>query len=746
VYQFRRDTNFYFSLVVRDDPSETLVRSCMHGTSGHLLFDFDALDALEDETDSQSTADSNDGRHSSERPGAADGQDALSFSSSTCHDEEDEIFGRQLVTVAWNVADGCADGDEAGFGDAVEQIEVIPESDAYGITVACPESSSASCRATATDRRPWTQVFTQVSKDDDEMSEVWPGDQLLDLDGSLELNVADLEHLGYQLGSAQHDGLLDANKAKPTRPATAWEVVYSRVIVRGAPSFDAPTVGLLHHHEVIFAEPDWTDLDWVKIEGEDGYILKDGRNKDPSLDMLLKPYELTEVPENFRADALEQLKQVWATARSHCARNLEVGSNLVLLQVPFIQGLRKATRDSVGDTFGWMMMDSPRSRRIAEAFTTALHFEVDRVLSAHGRPPQGGSSSSSTASPSKAADPPLGSCDSRWRHDAAPVRDADGSVSMSSASALLASMERRSLPSHEDVVAIMAQVFSIYECAPTLIEFEVPVGSTLHLVGDIHGQYWDLLHIIKTYGPPSQDNWYLFNGDFVDRGQFSTEVLIALFALKVAAPEWVHLNRGNHESAHMNVLYGFMTEATEKYSQEVFTLFCRAFKCLPLAHVVNRAVLVVHGGLSRAEGASLQDIRTLDRKKEPGEQDDLMIDLLWSDPRELPGRGPSPRGAGTLFGPDVTERFCRDNGLLCVVRSHEMKQQGFEWHHKNMCLTIFSAANYCGISGNDGAICNVTPVTGADGKASVTMSQIQLRRFSPNPHPDESRKHTRVFF
>merc|ERR1711865_954245 len=98
------------------------------------------------------------------------------------------------------------------------------------------------------------------------------------------------------------------------------------------------------------------------------------------------------------------------------------------------------------------------------------------------------------------------------------------------------------------------------------------------------------------------------------------------------------------------------------------------------------------------------------------------------------GRERSPRGAGTLFGPDVSEEFCRENNLTCIIRSHEMKHEGFEWHHNCMCLTIFSAANYCGICGNDGAICNIAPRAE---ESTIRLSDTRLQAFTASPHPDE---------
>ncbi|CAE8595313.1 unnamed protein product, partial [Polarella glacialis] len=246
-------------------------------------------------------------------------------------------------------------------------------------------------------------------------------------------------------------------------------------------------------------------------------------------------------------------------------------------------------------------------------------------------------------------------------------------------------------------------------------------------------QFWDFLHILEMCGDPSPRNQYLFNGDFVDRGQFSVEVALALLAMKAAWPACVHLNRGNHEAMRMNTIYGFLTEATQKYSSEMFYLFSEAFQGIPLATVVNKSVLIVHGGLSSRDGVRLEQIARLNRKREPDEQaDPLMLELMWSDPMDRPGRERSPRGGGVLFGPDVTRQFCEDNGLACIIRSHEMKQEGHEWQQQKMCLTVFSAPNYCDISGNLGAVCDITPRLGSP---KLSISDLTVRTFKSSPHP-----------
>lgn len=76
------------------------------------------------------------------------------------------------------------------------------------------------------------------------------------------------------------------------------------------------------------------------------------------------------------------------------------------------------------------------------------------------------------------------------------------------------------------------------------------------VVGDLHGQYYDLVHLIQKAGDPSTLN-YVFLGDYVDRGVYSCECLILLFAFKIANPTSVFLLRGNHETRSMTEYFTF---------------------------------------------------------------------------------------------------------------------------------------------------------------------------------------------
>lgn len=149
--------------------------------------------------------------------------------------------------------------------------------------------------------------------------------------------------------------------------------------------------------------------------------------------------------------------------------------------------------------------------------------------------------------------------------------------------------------------------------------------------GDTHGQYYDLCNIFKLGGYPSASNPFLFNGDYVDRGSFSVEVVLTLMAWRLADPLSLYMMRGNHETKNMNKIYGFEGEVMHKYDKSVMDLFTCVFNNLPLCAVLEQSVFVTHGGLSTLkDGAvTLNEIRNITRNREPPESG-LMSDLMWS--------------------------------------------------------------------------------------------------------------------
>ena len=294
---------------------------------------------------------------------------------------------------------------------------------------------------------------------------------------------------------------------------------------------------------------------------------------------------------------------------------------------------------------------------------------------------------------------------------------------------------------------------------PSLVRYDVPADTTIDIVGDTHGQFYDFLHLLSLTGVPSEKHAVLFNGDFVDRGSWSVEIAFTILAYKWLYPKTTLVNRGNHETSDMNKVYGFEGECRAKFGGEItFKLFTELFVAIPLATLVSpsqaplpapdlpsgasrslaqrepvldsetgrKRYFVVHGGLFSRDDVTLDDVAGVDRFacKQPG-QEGLMMELLWSDPQTAPGRGPSKRGVGLGFGPDISRAWCQKNGVTAVLRSHEVRQNGYAEEHDGLCCTVFSAPNYCDSAGNLGAFGRID----AHGTLNWTTFQAQ-------PHPN----------
>ena len=98
------------------------------------------------------------------------------------------------------------------------------------------------------------------------------------------------------------------------------------------------------------------------------------------------------------------------------------------------------------------------------------------------------------------------------------------------------------------IYQIVMDIIPLLRSLPTLVDIDVPAESKFTVCGDVHGQYWDACNIFELNGLPSEENPYLFNGDFVDRGSFSIEIIMLFFSLKLLYPKHFHMMRGNHES------------------------------------------------------------------------------------------------------------------------------------------------------------------------------------------------------
>ncbi|XP_042726807.1 serine/threonine-protein phosphatase with EF-hands 2 [Lagopus leucura] len=377
---------------------------------------------------------------------------------------------------------------------------------------------------------------------------------------------------------------------------------------------------------------------------------------------------------------------------------------------------------------------------------------------------------------------------------------------------------------------------------PNISHVSTCYSEEVTVCGDLHGQLDDLFLIFYKNGLPSPSKSYVFNGDFVDRGKQSLEILIILFTFLLIYPKEVHLNRGNHEDHMVNLRYeflvglmtmsrvllqnptqllfcscryGFTKEVMQKYKlhgKKILKMIQNVFCWLPLATLIDQKVLVIHGGVSdttdldmlekiqrnkfisvlrgkkrkesnrnveikeingesqaKPDSAGNETMSSLPSQPRPAqapsmanrvefsrwvrqtvqeqiewcrklvdisdsEEEELtcsslvsltdldgpcwtrqeewkqILDILWSDPMPQEGcRENTVRGGGCYFGPDVTGKILEKYNLQFLIRSHECKQDGYEFCHNRKVLTIFSASNYYEIGSNRGAYVKLGP-------------------------------------
>ncbi|XP_067870510.1 serine/threonine-protein phosphatase with EF-hands 2 [Heterodontus francisci] len=380
------------------------------------------------------------------------------------------------------------------------------------------------------------------------------------------------------------------------------------------------------------------------------------------------------------------------------------------------------------------------------------------------------------------------------------------------------------------VLQLLSETRKHLEHLPNINHISTCYSKEITICGDLHGKLDDLFLIFYKNGLPSPEKVYIFNGDYVDRGKYSIEILLILFAFLLVYPKGVYLNRGNHEDYVINLRYGFTKEVMWKYQvhgSRILKLIQSVFSWLPLATIIDEKVLIIHGGIS--ETTDLDFLSKIDRHKyvstlrppkrkriewnkqaldqeqyfsgdheqcvnkpdqtqrknsmsgifnlhsyaykdqrrkssgticvkrkeiskgvrrsvdeelkkcrrkvgfsntyehhktswsmmDSDTQEILdsdnhewkqIVDILWSDPMHQEGCiANTVRGGGCYFGPDVTEKILQKHNLQLLIRSHECKQEGYEFCHNQKVLTIFSASNYYEIGSNRGAYVKLGP-------------------------------------
>lgn len=141
---------------------------------------------------------------------------------------------------------------------------------------------------------------------------------------------------------------------------------------------------------------------------------------------------------------------------------------------------------------------------------------------------------------------------------------------------------------------VCTKVKEIFAQEPNICQLNSPIT----LVGDVHGQFYDVLELFRVGGEIPDTN-YLFMGDYVDRGPHSVEVITLLMLLKLRYPRRICLIRGNHETRTITQIYGFQAECQQKYGNvKVWQYYTDVFDYLPIGAIIDNKLFAVHGGLS----------------------------------------------------------------------------------------------------------------------------------------------------
>ena len=280
----------------------------------------------------------------------------------------------------------------------------------------------------------------------------------------------------------------------------------------------------------------------------------------------------------------------------------------------------------------------------------------------------------------------------------------------------------------KDILELLFLFKLIIKSEPNIIK----VNDPLIVVGDLHGQFYDLLKCLEVGGYPD-DTKYLFLGDYVDRGNFSIENLLLLISIKLNYKDTFLMLRGNHECRQMTSFFNFKQECEVKYDSEVYEIIMETFDCLPIACLINEKFIAVHGGIS-PEINKIADINKINRFEEPP-KNGPMCDLLWSDPCdkddeaiEMGFISNSTRGCSYVFGSKAATPFLEKNSIFSIIRAHEAQLEGFKMYNWEKIdfpsvITVFSAPNYCDVYNNKAAIV----------KFNNNMLNIQQYNYSPHP-------------
>ncbi len=223
-----------------------------------------------------------------------------------------------------------------------------------------------------------------------------------------------------------------------------------------------------------------------------------------------------------------------------------------------------------------------------------------------------------------------------------------------------------------------------------------PSGEAV-IISDLHGDVESLVQILQQSDilkrmRENRDTLLIFLGDYGDRGEFSAEIYYMVLQLKLQFPAQVVLMRGNHEGPS-DILASPHDLPAQFHSRfggrwkTAYNEIIGLFPCLYNSVSVEKRYLMVHGGLPE----HARTVNDFAYAHETHPKQTFFEELLWSDPLEsFSGVYESPRGAGKLFGKDITDKVLTALEVRILIRGHEPCSEGFQINHEGKILTLFS--------------------------------------------------------
>ncbi|KAL3108753.1 hypothetical protein niasHT_019240 [Heterodera trifolii] len=291
------------------------------------------------------------------------------------------------------------------------------------------------------------------------------------------------------------------------------------------------------------------------------------------------------------------------------------------------------------------------------------------------------------------------------------------------AATIIAEKSLSSIPDNE-IVQLMDIGFQLLDEEPARVDVHAPC----YVFGDIHGnlsyllKYFSDTHIeqqLLKLQPPLFH--LLFLGDYVDRGEFSLEVIALLVSLKILFWDKITLLRGNHEVEEINAGYTFKEEVETKRGKGHGRIYKRCnnlFTKLPMCAIISKTFLCMHGGLPRPEGWDFLMGDDFHKPKIDVEIDEnnTFCDLLWADPtnnaQELrlckdyePDKGflgeygnyrfNAARETSIQFNDRFAQEFFnRFPHIRGIFRAHENQPKGHSINEARTICTVFSSPCY----------------------------------------------------